>query len=561
METRNCQNCNKDFILEVDDLSFYEKIKVPSPTWCPECRSIRRMSWRNDYCFYKRKCDLCFDNTLSIYSPDKTLPIYCSNCWWKDGWDPFSYGQKYDSSKPFFSQFKDLLDKVPALAILNDNGSGSINCEYTNYFARGKDCYLTDNSWKVENALYSSCLVGGKDIVDCIGLQDNCNHIYSSINLDNSYKCKNVYRSSTMTDCAYCFDCKGCTNCFMCVDLRNKQYCFKNIQYTKEEYMEIVKGYKFDCATSLPKIEKEFEEFRLTLPHRFASLKNCVDCTGDYLVNSKNSQNCFIVVRAENTKYFERGDTVKDSYDCLSGGEQELCYECINPDNSNRTCFTMYCHKDTNVYYSDSCQSCEDIFGCVGLKSAKYCIFNIQYEKTEYFKLRDQIISDMKELGEWGEFFPTELSKFSYNETIAQEQYPLTKDQALKKGYTWQDSLPLTTGLETIQEIPDSINDVSDSFTKEIMKCEDCSRNYQIIPSELQFYKFNQIPIPRLCFFCRKQNLLQKRGPTKLWKRSCMCEKSNHSHTAKCQNEFETSYDPERPEILYCESCYQQEVV
>ena len=28
----------------------------------------------------------------------------------------------------------------------------------------------------------------------------------------------------------------------------------------------------------------------------------------------------------------------------------------------------------------------------------------------------------------------------------------------------------------------------------------------------------------------------------------------------KCTNEFETSYAPERPEIVYCESCYQKEV-
>jgi RNA polymerase subunit RPABC4/transcription elongation factor Spt4 len=38
METKNCQNCKKDFNIEPDDFSFYEKMKVPVPTWCPECR-------------------------------------------------------------------------------------------------------------------------------------------------------------------------------------------------------------------------------------------------------------------------------------------------------------------------------------------------------------------------------------------------------------------------------------------------------------------------------------------------------------------------------------------
>ena len=39
-----------------------------------------------------------------------------------------------------------------------------------------------------------------------------------------------------------------------------------------------------------------------------------------------------------------------------------------------------------------------------------------------------------------------------------------------------------------------------------------------------------------------------------------MCDKTNHDHNGKCQIEFETSYAPERLEIVYCESCYNQEI-
>jgi hypothetical protein len=40
-----------------------------------------------------------------------------------------------------------------------------------------------------------------------------------------------------------------------------------------------------------------------------------------------------------------------------------------------------------------------------------------------------------------------------------------------------------------------------------------------------------------------------------------MCDKKNHFHgKEKCKVEFETSYAPERPEIIYCEKCYQREV-
>jgi len=46
----------------------------------------------------------------------------------------------------------------------------------------------------------------------------------------------------------------------------------------------------------------------------------------------------------------------------------------------------------------------------------------------------------------------------------------------------------------------------------------------------------------------------------KLWHRACMCDKKNHEHAGKCSNEFETSYALGRPEIIYCESCYNKEV-
>ena len=560
-ETRTCQNCKSIFTVELEDFRFYEKMNVPSPTFCPECRSMRRMSHRNDYCFYKRTCDKCATDIISLYSSDKSIPIYCQKCWWGDGWDAKEYGKEFDFSKSFFSQFKELCDVVPALAILNDNGSMSENCQYTNYFALGKDCYLTINSWKVENCMYSSCLSGPKDVVDSMILYSDSQQIYSSVDVDVSYKCRNIYHCASLTNCSFCFDCRGCSDCFMCVGLRNKSYCFKNKEYSKEEYLATLQNYKLDTFTGSELAEAEFNDFRLTLPHRPFFLKNCTDCTGQYLVNSKNSKNCFIVINIEDSKFFERGDTIRDSYDCLSGGQQELCYESINPDNSSRSAFTTYCHKDVDAYYCDGCQSCQDVFGCVGLKSAQYCIFNKQYSKDEYFSLRRKIVDHMIGTKEWGEFFPVECSPFCYNETLAQDEFPLTRDEAYSKGYTWQDNIPVTSGKETIKDIPDSVHNIPDSFTNEILACERCNRNYKIIDRELRFYRMNGIPIPHACFFCRTADLYAKRGPLRLWERSCMCESTEHDHAGKCINGFETNYAPDRPEIVYCESCYQKEVV
>ena len=80
------------------------------------------------------------------------------------------------------------------------------------------------------------------------------------------------------------------------------------------------------------------------------------------------------------------------------------------------------------------------------------------------------------------------------------------------------------------------------------------------------------IPIPRNCPECRHVRRFEKRGPNKLWQRSCMCNKKHlHHKEGKCEIEFETSYAPDpryakgsgeasRSEIVYCEKCYQSEV-
>ncbi|MBI4652913.1 hypothetical protein HY750_01535, partial [Candidatus Kuenenbacteria bacterium] len=118
-EIKKCQNCSREFQIESEDFEFYEKIKVPAPTFCPECRMQRRMIWRNERSLYKRKCDATGKDIISMFSSDKPMRVYERNYWWSDNWDPIEYGRDYDFSKLFFEQFKKLLEKVPILNLVN----------------------------------------------------------------------------------------------------------------------------------------------------------------------------------------------------------------------------------------------------------------------------------------------------------------------------------------------------------------------------------------------------------------------------------------------------------
>lgn len=147
-------------------------------------------------------------------------------------------------------------------------------------------------------------------------------------------------------------------------------------------------------------------------------------------------------------------------------------------------------------------------------------------------------------------FFPTELSQFSYNETSAFDHFPLSKNEAITQGYKWRDQEEknVTIGGEIIECLHEG-------------ECQDnCTLGFKIIQAERDFYEKMELPIPRLCPNCRHKERLKQRNPLKLWHRQCMCDKNHPHHNGKCSNEFETSYAPDRPEIVYCESCYNAEV-
>lgn len=67
MKTKTCQNCKQNFIIEPEDFLFYEKMNVPAPTFCPQCRLQRRLAFLNLFTLYKRPCDLCGKDSIVIY--------------------------------------------------------------------------------------------------------------------------------------------------------------------------------------------------------------------------------------------------------------------------------------------------------------------------------------------------------------------------------------------------------------------------------------------------------------------------------------------------------------
>jgi hypothetical protein len=557
-ENKICQKCKNDFVIEPDDFSFYGKLEVPAPDMCPNCRQEQRILFRNFKTLYKVNSAKSSKGIISMYGPDSPYIIYSHEEWWGDDWDAKNYGREFDFNRPFFGQLFDLWKAVPHYALMN---TGSENCEYSNMVWRSKNCYYIFGCIDDENCDYGHLLWNSTDCVDCL-------YLFKSELCYESIDCINCNKVLYSQDCENCsdsialFDCRGCTNCIGCVNLQQKSFYIFNKPVTKEEYAKFIEENPLSDPSSIKKILDEREKLRLQLPHRFYFGTRNNDVSGNHIINSKNIQYSFDIKGGENSKFGFTVRTFKDSYDISFNPDIEESYLAMACGNGNNLLSCHLCMSCSYASYSEHCYNSHNIFGCQGLKSSEYCILNKQYSKEEYGKLKAKIIEHMKNTGEWGKWFPAWMSTFSYNESIVNEYVPRPKNEALELGYKWKDALPITLGQENISydELPKKPEDYTDDLLKHVLKCAGCGRNYRLISREVACHKKLKLAIPQYCFNCRHERRMKLRLRRKLWHRKCMCSKKHTNHEGQCEIEFETSYAPDRPEMVYCEKCYQQEV-
>lgn len=569
MESRNCQNCKNDFTIEPEDFSFYEKIKVPPPTFCPECRMIRRMCWRNERSLYKTKCRATNKSIVTCFSENSNVLVYDRDYWWSDNWDPSNFSIDFDFSKTFFEQYRDFLRMVPFPSVFNGRCE---NSPYSNHVGEMKNAYLTFASWVGENVFYST------KTGSCINVYDvtmtNSSELSAEILVGKKlFKVFHSQNSDNCIDSYFLYDCKNCSNCFGCTNLRNKNYCIWNKQYTKEEYQGFINKINLGSYEQFEKIKEQFRELKVNSIHKYANLTNSPSSLGDNMTDATNCKYCYdIWDNVKDCKYaINGGINMNNCYDGYGiGVSSDLEYEVVDSgDKSSNLISDIVVWNCLDVSYSINCHGSKNLFGCIGLRKKQYCIFNKQYTKDEYFEMVSKIKKHMNDMPyidimgrvfSYGDFFPFEISPFGYNETIAQENFPLSEIEINKKGFNYIDTSKNNNNhIIEYNNLPDSISDTNDNIVNEIISCKNngniktqCTKAFRILKSELEFYRRFNLPLPRYCPNCRHYKRLEYRNPYKLWHRQCMKE--------GCKNEFETSYSPDRPEIVYCEKCYQQEV-
>ena len=546
--------------------------------------------FRNERYLYKRKSSFDGSEIFSMYAPDSPHKVYQNPVWYSDKWDATEYAKDIDFSRPFLAQIKELISEVPlvARAVINE-----VNSDYVNNATGPKNSYLIFNTTNAEDSMYSNGIDFSKDCVD-VSHVSGCELCYGDFWLTH---CNRVFWSSKCEDCVDVYfskNLRGCSNCLGCVNLRGKSYCIFNKPYSKEEYFEKLKEFDFGSHAFVQQTLKRARELWSSHPSKYIDGVQNVDVSGNYIFNSKNVKKSYLVFDGEDLKYCHYLQTpgAKSCYDySVWGTACSFLYEVAQAGRgANNLKFCVSCWSNVkDLEYSLFCQFASNLFGCVGLHNRQYCILNKQYSKEDYEKLVPKIIQHMKDtpykdsLGRsypYGELFPPEFTPFAYNESVAQDQFPLTKDEAIAKGYGWRE--PYESNIRATKmasDLPDRIQEVEDNILQELIECghkgecnDQCTRVFKLIPEELAFYRNYKIPLPRLCPRCRTVERLSERTGLVLYQGRCLCagvgsqdqkykNTSSHFHgSGACSNEFETSYAPERPEIVYCEQCYQAEV-
>ncbi|MFA6475233.1 MAG: hypothetical protein WCV88_03445 [Patescibacteria group bacterium] len=536
----NCRVSNQPFIITDDEIKFYDRIsptfagqrfQIPTPTLSPVERMRRRTAHRNENFFYRNQSAISNKPFIALFDTDTPYKIVSQAEWNSEQWDPLDYGQPFDSNKSFFTQFHELQLRVPKANVV---AIGNENCDYTTGTGYCKNCYLINSSEYCEDCYYGKLFQNSKNCVDCAYVYDS-ELLYECFNVQKGYNCKYVYNSRDVVDSWFCDNVSGCQNCFLCTNLVNKQYCFMNKQLSQSDYEKTIKEYT-DSVENINKATQEFQKLRLARVYKYANIMKSDDCTGDFITASNKCYDCYDINDSVDSRYVQVGVEVSDLLDCSNMYiKPQLSYEVLGTIGTYNVHFSLYVFHSSDIWYSDQIFNSKNCFGCVGLRNKQYCIFNKQYTPEDYEQTVAQIITHMQTTGEWGEYFPIELSPFAYNESVANEYLPLTKDEAIAHGFRWKEP---------------AVQSDSNQNDPTVLHCSVTNKPFKLTPQEIKFYQQQSLPLPTKCPEQRYKERMAIRNPRTLWSRRC----------SNCTNQFNTTFSPDRTELVYCEQCYQKEL-
>ncbi len=554
------------FDVRARDLEFYERVSptvggtkllIPPPTLTPDERQQRRLAFRNERFLYRSSCAISGKPIISVYSPDKPFKV-CSLEAWRDV-DNEQFGRPYNFSRPFFEQFAELYRDTYKACLIQSGEM--LNSEYAQFAGWLKNCYLVFDIGKSEDCLYCAILSYCKDCLDCFQCHE-CELCFDSVQL---YQCYQLFYSRYCRNCnlsAFLSDCIGCNHCLCSTNLRNKEYYVANEYVGKVRFEQLWRELFSSHFSTICEMEQQFQAILAQSPHRASRLINCENATGSDLERCENTFDSYNCWESKDCSYiYDMFKGTRDCYDISTFGENiNYCYELsgcgakLDSGEVSNCFFSTYIYYGGfNILYSVSChENSENLFGCCDVRKKSYAILNKQYTQQEYENLVPKIVEQMRNTGEWGEFFPMRISPFGYNESLAHEYFPLDPQGAQKVSARWSDyeaPAPETEEVIPASALVDQFTGNDPRMLRSAIECLDSKKPFRVLKRELDFYTWHGLPLPRYHPERRHLKRLTQLNPRKLSFRRC----------ARCNEEISSIFSTERGERIFCERCFLQE--
>jgi len=554
---RTCAMTGEKWQFDEREMEWCRRFGAPVSKYAPLTRMKWLTAFRTSFEIFWNKHAFTGEPILTYVHPDINIPVITDQEWHNldVGADP-KYQREIDLVRPLFDQVRDLVQVVPMGArrewknIVNTVGVGMWDVE---------DCYIVFSTVVAKRAMYTYyCLEGCEDITQSVFVHtaQNC---FGSTRIDRCHSCVVALESRDCINCSFVFDCRNCEDCFGATNLRNKKYVFFNEQLSREDYQQRVKAIDLSCRATYEQYYQKFKDLigASAFPENFNL--NSAESTGEYLTDCVRVTDSYYMQKCTDCAYnygsagAERCYYVSSAYPSADVWMSAIMLEC------SQIKYSVMCGKSRDLEYCNNCHDCESCFGCVGLRNKKFHIFNKQYTEEEYWKKVDELKCAMLDRGEYGEFFPLDLSpngmQFSmtpvlYNVDVEQMEqfgapmYDPDRGAVLAPKKT-VDEAPLISA-----EVPDCLKDIDPSVWvgKPFMDTK-VNRRWTVVPKEFAFYQSHNLPFPKEHYTSRLRGQIEMMNLPLYEQLSCSaCSASirvakNKTFTAR---------------KVYCTACYLQ---
>ena len=548
-----CALTGRAWNMTQQEIDGYRRFGLPPSRYHPETRWMILNQFGTGYQWWWNRHWKTGEPLLSFHHPASGFRVLPEKEWFdmdfannKTTWDP---------SRSFFEQYAAMARQLPQTAtgtLITPENSIAFSSlgDKNSYFVTGS---------RSKNSFYSVLLLDGENSSE-VWASSHISKSYQILHCERMHQCRFARESHDCLSSSFLFDCRNSEFCFGATNKRNRKYIWMNEQLSREEYEKRLSAVDLGSRKNQAYWLSQFEALlrgKTIWPENFN--ENSDTSTGEYLHGATDCKFCMDFLgsaarnnwvyiglgQSENNAFCIAVKDASDSYFCrtvVSSANMKMCGHCVNSDS------LKYCY---------NCYDCQDCFGCFGLRNKKYHVFNRPYEKEEYFRLIDEIKCSMLERGEYGEFFPLSLATgyvpYSWGVTFgsATAEHLVKYGQPLfgvcDDGACGVEKEMKGDGMKTTDEIPDSIDEISDDWIGVPIWDPTFKRKFSFLRPEVEFYREERIAPPDR-HFIRRVLEMPRVGQTIMFEdRTC----------EKCSKKVLTTKNLTYPDrVIYCRACY-----